>query len=105
MSGILNGFLGRYSKFEHRSSSFEQKAKFWLRHCFGAVQIQQKPFKRPIIMFSGRRSGSTLLGRVITAQRGIVGINQPLATNWYQPYRPIMPPTRFNQYVSLTNRD
>lgn len=77
--------------------------KYWVKRLLGSVAISVRPAKRPILIFSARRSGSTLLQQLIHSQPGIDFVSEPLNQWYYRPanYRALIPPSRQEQFVSL----
>lgn len=72
--------------------------KYW----FGSVHIIQKPLKRPIVIFSSRRSGSTLLAEMIGSEKGINVSDQPFDLWHFNPYSQRLPNPYLNKFVDLT---
>lgn len=63
------------------------------------------PLERPIFIASTRRSGSTLLMRMIYSQPGLNYVDQPLELWRPHPWRRRLPPARGNRYTTLAGED
>ena len=78
---------------------------YWAKHMFGAFHRQKRPYQRPIILVSTRRSGSTLLMEMIYSQPNVTYSDQPLDLWHYQPYRRRLPQPTASQFVGLTSAE
>jgi len=59
--------------------------------------------ERPILILGTRRSGSTLLMRMIYSQPGVDYVDQPLDLWHYHPYKAQLPAPAFNRFISLSS--
>ncbi len=81
--------------------SINQRELYWIRRKLEALHIPRRPFKRPIFIFSTRRSGSTLLTEIIHSQKGVNYSGQPLDFWRYHPYPERLPQPYLNKFISL----
>jgi hypothetical protein len=84
-----------------RDDILHQDILYCIRHWASAFYIPRHLFKRPILIFSTRRSGSTLLMEAIHSQKEMNYSDQPLDLGKYHPYRKYLPKRRFNKFISL----
>lgn len=85
--------------------SWRQKVRYWMRHCLGVVHIKKSSMKRPIVIFSSRRGGSTLLAQVIGSERGVNVSDQPFDLWHYNPYANRMPNPYLSTFIDLAPED
>jgi len=78
-----------------------EKTRYLIRRALQALHITRRPFKKAIIIFSTRRSGSTLLMELIHSQKGVNYSDQPLDLWRYHPYRGCLPQPCLYRFISL----
>ena len=86
------------------SYSAIQKALYWGKYILGMVYIQKKLLKKPVLILSTRRSGTTLLMQMIYTQPGMNFQNQPTDIWIYNPYSSQLSPNRIGEIVNLDAR-
>lgn len=75
--------------------------KYWAKALAGSVCRYQLE-ERPILILGTRRSGSTLLMRMIYSQPGLDYVDQPLDLWHYHPYKGQLPVRPLNRYTLLS---
>ena len=81
--------------------------RYWLKRLMGSVTFVRRPRKKPILLFSARRGGSTLLMEMLYSQPGINFISEPLNLWYYRPrhyWKTVTKPYRA-QFITLQGGD
>jgi len=84
-----------------REMALRERSQRWIKQKFQSLHLQRHSFKKPIFIFSTRRSGSTLLTEMIYSQKGLNYSGQPLDLWKYHPYREYLPQPYLYQFISL----
>ena len=87
---------------ETGSYSAIQKAQYWVKHFLGMAYIQKEPTKKPILILSRRRSGTTLLMQMIYNQPGMNYQSQPTDIWHYNPYSSQLSPNHIGEIVDIS---
>lgn len=77
------------------------RMRCWQKHLAGSCCLYQLRDK-PILILGTRRSGSTLMMRMLYSQRGVDYVDQPLDLWRYHPYRKQLPVPALNQFLSTS---
>jgi hypothetical protein len=81
---------------------FVEKCKYWVKAGLAACVITGRPWQRPILIISTRRSGSTLLLEMLYTQDGMTYSDQPLYSYRYGPAYDKVPHAYLGQFLHPT---
>jgi LPS sulfotransferase NodH len=76
--------------------------KYWIKASLAACVITGRPWQRPILIISTRRSGSTLLLELLYTQDGMTYSDQPLDAYHYSPTHDKLPQAYLSQFMHPT---
>jgi len=82
-------------------TSFRGGVGYWAKHILGGMHVLSKPLKKPILIISSRRGGSTLLMELIHSQQGMNYIDQPLCLWHYHPYKSELPLPYLGRFANI----
>lgn len=88
-----------------KEAALNRTVRFWTGHLLPSLHVRRRLFDRPILIFSTRRSGSTLLMSMIYSQKGLNYSAQPLDLWRHAPYRNRLPEPHHNQFISLDTEE
>lgn len=79
-----------------------EPCKYWIKVSLAACVITGRPWQRPILLISTRRSGSTLLLEMLHTQDGMTYSDQPLDSYHYSPAHDKLPQAYLSQFMHPT---